>query len=106
MLGADAALAVPDTRAERTVNQVISPQAYDMLFQRCARRAAVLLLAWGQCGRGALGMQPGIRGSTQHKLSIPQSLAKKISALHPIMPPAGRAGWRRCRTRCGTWCSC
>ena len=40
MLGADAALAVPDTRAERTVNQVISPQAYDMLFQRCARRAA------------------------------------------------------------------
>ena len=39
MLGADAALAVPDTRAERTVNQVISPQAYDMLFQRCARRA-------------------------------------------------------------------
>ncbi len=34
MLGADAALAVPDTRAERTTEQIISPEAYDMLFTR------------------------------------------------------------------------
>ncbi|KAK9838336.1 hypothetical protein WJX81_005496 [Elliptochloris bilobata] len=36
MLGEDMALVVPDTRAERTTKQIISPQAYDMLFQRMA----------------------------------------------------------------------
>ena len=57
MLGADAALAVPDTRAERTVNQIISPQAYNMLFQRCAwRRLKHALRVWRQCG--TMGLQP------------------------------------------------
>jgi len=107
MLGADTALAVPDTRAERTEYQVISPQAYDMLFQRMAAlpgsvRHLVLVLtvpivfAKLPLSEGAMAMidaLPSLR-TTLAKTSLGLSLVDKCAA-----PPraaaalAGRAAW-------------
>jgi hypothetical protein len=47
-LGARVAVVGPDSRAERTVHRIISPEAYEQLFQRCACPAArpPVCLAW------------------------------------------------------------
>lgn len=37
-LGARVAIVGPDCRAERTINRIISPEAYEELFKRCAQK--------------------------------------------------------------------